>query len=158
MGKSRYQNQAWVGSLVFASSQVGLLISLPEVTQGCLTGNIQPTSTMLIQNQTGRASPLRYYPHLWIFRSANNYHRKEVPPTEMVRNGNIKEAIENSNLSGRAMGRIPAVKLKERWLAWPFRVSKVNIVSFLSVFWLQVTNRWKYLWWGSWLNMVDCQQ
>ena len=73
----------------------------------------------------------------------------------MVTNRNLEKAIQNSNLSGRAMGRTSAVKVKERWLAGPFRVSsKVNIVSFLP----PSNQQMEHLWWGSWLNMVDCQQ
>jgi len=120
----------------------------------CLTGGTEPTRHNANTESDRRAISFPAS-STSLFKSTNIYHRKEVPPTEMVTNRNLEKAVQNSNLSGRAMGRTSAVKVKERWLAGPFRVSsKVNIVSFLP----PSNQQMEHLWWGSWLNMVDCQQ
>ena len=95
------------------SSQEGQLPSLSEVIQGCLTAGAEPSGHNANTEADRQAISSPVLPTS-PFRSPSIYHRKEVPPTETVRKRNLEKAVQNSNLSGRAMGRTSAVKVKER--------------------------------------------
>ena len=82
-----------------ASSQEGQLLSLSEVIQGCLTGGTEPTRHNANTESDRRAISFPAS-STSLFKSTNIYHRKEVPPTEMVTNRNLEKAVQNSNLSG----------------------------------------------------------